>query len=72
MTNYSAYLKFKFASDKKLNTLLTRSVKSPGQGQYDMTTDAMAGADKAAWYVSCLVPGGCKGIIFLVNELVRK
>ncbi|WP_276643227.1 hypothetical protein [Siccibacter turicensis] len=70
MTNYSAYLKF--ASDKKLNTLLSRSVKSPGQGLYDMTTDAMAGADKAAWYVSCLVPGGCKGIIFLVNELVRK
>ncbi|YCI79967.1 hypothetical protein M1D83_10415 [Enterobacteriaceae bacterium] len=64
MTNYSAYLKFKFASDKKLNTLLTRSVKSPGQGLYDMTTDAMAGADKAAWYVSCLVPGDAKELYF--------
>lgn len=57
MTNYSAYLKFKLDSDKKLNTLLTRSAKSLGQGLYDMTNEAMAGAERASWYLSCLVPG---------------
>ncbi|MGV7093416.1 hypothetical protein [Siccibacter turicensis] len=57
MTNYSAYLKFKLDSDKKLSTLLTRSAKSLGQGLYDMTNEAMAGAERASWYLSCLVPG---------------
>lgn len=57
MDNYSSYLKLKIKSDRKLASILDKAVNQVGQNLYDMASDALAGAERATWYLSCLTPG---------------